>query len=163
MKRRCVFLDRDGVINVKPADGEYIRSWEEFKFIPEVVDWIRLFNVLGFMVIVVTNQRGVGRALIQPEVLHEIHSKMVAELARAGARVDDVLFCPHEEDTCDCRKPKPGLIVQAQKKWDIDTEGSVLIGDSERDRLLADRCGMRFILVRNGRIISVDTAEELRL
>jgi len=163
VKRRCVFLDRDGVINVKPADGEYIRSWEEFKFIPEVVDWIRLFNVLGFMVIVVTNQRGVGRALIQPEVLHEIHSKMVAELARAGARVDDVLFCPHEEDTCDCRKPKPGLIVQAQKKWDIDTEGSVLIGDSERDRLLADRCGMRFILVRNGRIISVDTAEELRL
>ena len=155
MKRRCVFLDRDGVINVKAPAGEYIRTWQEFQLIPTVVDWIRLFNVLDFLVVVVTNQRGVARGLVEPADLDEIHRRMVDQLAGEGARVDDVLACPHEEDSCNCRKPRPGLVLEAAEKWNIDVGKSVMIGDSESDRELAENCGMRFVFVRAGQITGV--------
>ena len=155
MKRRCVFLDRDGVINVKAAPGDYIRTWREFELLPTVIDWIRLFNALDFLVVVVTNQRGVARQLILPADLAEIHGRMVEQLARQGARIDDVFCCPHEENSCDCRKPRPGLVLDAAKRWDIDIERSLMIGDSESDRQLAATCGMRFVYVREGRIAGV--------
>jgi histidinol-phosphate phosphatase family protein len=151
--RRCAFLDRDGVINVKPTEGEYVRSWSEFRLIPETVDWIRLFNALDLLVIVVTNQRGVARGLMPQRELDAIHSKMVDELAQRGARVDDVFCCPHEKDACDCRKPKPGLVLAAQEKWRIDLARSIMIGDSQSDEELAARCGMRFVGVAEGRLL----------
>src|SRR5579863_7775705 len=104
--RRCVFLDRDGVINAKPKPGEYIRTWEEFRLIPVVVDWIRLFNVLDLLVIVVTNQRGVTGGVMSTSDLDRIHTEMRATLAERGAHIDDVFCCIHEEGTCDCRKPR---------------------------------------------------------
>jgi D-glycero-D-manno-heptose 1,7-bisphosphate phosphatase len=155
MARRCVFLDRDGVINRKAAPGDYIRTWKDFHFIPVIVDWIRLFNAMGTPVIVITNQRGVARGLIQPQELERIHQSMLSELARRGAIVDDILCCSHEENTCHCRKPQPGLILAAQQKWDIDLATSIVIGDSESDRLLAERCGMGFISVCDGTIVDV--------
>lgn len=158
MNRRCVFLDRDGVINAAPVAGEYILRWEEFRFLPGVADWIRLFNTLGLLVIVVTNQRSVALGLISSGELDEIHHRMRDELAQEGARLDDVLCCPHEEGTCECRKPKPGLIEQACRKWDIDLEGSLLIGDSDADRELARRAGLCFIRVANGRIVDITPA-----
>lgn len=158
MSPRCVFLDRDGVINVKPAPGDYIRTWEAFQFLPGPIDWIRLFNALGLLVIVVTNQRGVSRGLIDPQELDIIHRNMVEHLAKAGACVHDVLCCPHHEEACDCRKPKPGLIFQAQRKWNIDLAGSLLIGDSESDRQLAEAVGIPFVLVNEGRILDITGA-----
>src|SRR6476469_765220 len=80
VSRRCVFLDRDGVINVAPPPGEYVRRWEEFRFLPGVADWIRLFNALDLLVIVVTNQQGVAKGLVRPEDLTTIHRNMVREL-----------------------------------------------------------------------------------
>ena len=156
-QQRCVFLDRDGVINRKPAAGEYIRTWEEFRFLPGIADWIQLFNALGMLVVVVTNQRGVAKGLIRGEDLDEIHRKMTAELARAGAHIDDVYCCPHEEGTCECRKPKPGLVLAAQRKWGIDFQASLLIGDSERDRGLAKACGLGFVRVNEGRVIAFES------
>jgi D-glycero-D-manno-heptose 1,7-bisphosphate phosphatase len=153
--RRCVFLDRDGVINVKPACGEYIRSWEEFRLIPAVVDWIRLLNALDFMVIVVTNQRGVALGLMSQADLDRIHREMCAELERAGARIDDVLCCVHEEGACECRKPRTGMILEAARKWDIDIGRSIVVGDSERDRLLAHACRMKFVAVADGKVTAV--------
>lgn len=153
MSRPCLFLDRDGVINVKPADGAYVRDWSEFRLIPAIVDWIRLFNTAGFLVIVVTNQRGVARGIVRPEDLDEIHDRMIKELAARSARIDDVFVCPHEEGTCDCRKPRPGLIRDAQRRWDIDMERSLLVGDSECDRQLAANCGLRFLRACDGRIV----------
>ena len=153
--RQCVFLDRDGVINVKPTPGEYIRTWEEFRLIPEVVDWIRLFNALGLLVIVVTNQRGVARGIMKQSDLDRIHERMRAELARAGARIDDVFSCVHEEGACDCRKPKPGMVLEAAKRWDIDVGQSLMIGDSALDRKLAEICGMRFVAVDKGKVLEV--------
>lgn len=155
MKRRCVFLDRDGVINVKPAPGEYLRHWEEFQLLPAIVDWIRLFNALDLLVIVVTNQRGVARGIMTEEDVAGIHRHMLDCLAEAGARIDDVFCCPHEYGSCNCRKPLPGLVLQAQAKWNIDLTASILIGDSESDRELAQSCGMPFILAGDGHIVDV--------
>jgi D-glycero-D-manno-heptose 1,7-bisphosphate phosphatase len=155
VSRRCVFLDRDGVINVKAPPGQYINTWDEFRLIPEIVDWIRLFNALDLLVVVVTNQRGVARGVTSETALEEIHGQMLSELARRGARIDAIFVCPHEADTCDCRKPEPGLVYRAQGRWDIDLPESLLIGDSDTDAQLAARCGLRFIRVAEGRILEV--------
>jgi D-glycero-D-manno-heptose 1,7-bisphosphate phosphatase len=153
--RRCVFLDRDGVINVKAKPGEYILGWREFHLIPAIVDWIRLFNALGLLVIVITNQRGVARGLMSMADLDHIHKRMRAELADRNAYIDDVFCCVHDEGSCECRKPRPGMIREAVRKWEIDIQGSIVIGDSDVDRELARRCGMPFVLVNDGRLSEV--------
>jgi D-glycero-D-manno-heptose 1,7-bisphosphate phosphatase len=155
MSRACVFLDRDGVINRKPPPGGYLRDRSEFLLAPNIADWIRLFRGLGFLVIVITNQRGVARGITKPEDLEQIHLQMRAELAAAGAHLDDIFVCPHDVDMCDCRKPRPGLVEQARAKWDIDLSRSTMIGDSDVDRMLAANCGLRFIRVDEGRILEV--------
>ncbi len=150
---RCLFLDRDGVINAAPAKGEYIQSWDEFHLLPEVVAWIRLFKAAGYLAIVVTNQRGIALGRMTEADLENLHSRMRLELSARGAELDDVLYCPHDEGACDCRKPLPGMVLAAQRKWDIDLAGSLLIGDGERDRELAAACGIPFVLVRDGRVV----------
>lgn len=145
MSRRCVFLDRDGVINRAAKPGDYIRSWDQFEFLPNITDWIRLFNELGYLVIVVTNQRGVASGLMDLDTVEDMHRRMIEQLAEAGARIDDVFCCPHAADSCDCRKPLPGLVQQACRKWEIDLDHSLLIGDSWRDEELARNCGVRFL------------------
>jgi D-glycero-D-manno-heptose 1,7-bisphosphate phosphatase len=151
--RRCLFLDRDGVINAAPPKGEYIRRWEEFRLLPEAVSWIRLFKAAGYLAIVVTNQRGIALGLYSSADLETMHERMRAELAAQGAVLDDIFYCPHEEGACDCRKPLPGLVLAAQQKWDIDLAASLLIGDSERDRLLAEHCRIPFARVLDGRVV----------
>jgi D-glycero-D-manno-heptose 1,7-bisphosphate phosphatase len=146
MSRPCLFLDRDGVINEPARRGEYINTWDEFRFLPNVADWIRLFNALDYLVIVVTNQRGVALGHTKPEDLEEIHRKMVASLAEVGARIDDIFCCPHDYEACDCRKPRPGLVKQACRKWKIDLKRSLLVGDTELDEEFARNCGLRFVL-----------------
>ncbi len=153
MARRCVFLDRDGVVNQKPAQHEYVRNWSEFRFLPNIVDWIRLFKALDYLVIVISNQRGVARGIMTAEDVEAIHRNMTAELARQGAALDAIYYCPHENDACNCRKPLPGLVIEAQEKWDIDLADSLLIGDSDSDEQLAENCGLRFVRVENGRIV----------
>jgi D-glycero-D-manno-heptose 1,7-bisphosphate phosphatase len=143
-----VFLDRDGVINEKAAgDDDYIRSPDAFRLLPHIADWIRLFNKLEFLVIVVTNQRGIALGRMSEQDLSAVHRKMIAELSARGARVDDVFYCPHALDSCDCRKPKPGLVYAARDKWNIDLERSLLLGDSECDKILAAACGVPFLRV----------------
>jgi D-glycero-D-manno-heptose 1,7-bisphosphate phosphatase len=154
--RRCFFLDRDGVINAAPPAGEYIRTWDEFRLLPEVVAWIRLFKAAGYLAIVITNQRGIALGLYTEADLHALHERMRAELAAQGAILDDIYYCPHAESACDCRKPLPGLVLQAQQKWDIDLAASLFVGDGERDRLLAERCGIPFLLVRDGRVADTE-------
>jgi histidinol-phosphate phosphatase family protein len=155
VSRRCVFLDRDGVINVKPEPGKYVSTWEQFHFLPNISDWIRLFNALGFLVIVLTNQRGIAKLAVRKQDLSIIHANMIHQLALQGARIDDIFYCPHEEHTCDCRKPAPGLLLQAQRKWDIDLATSIFIGDSDSDRKLAEDYGLGFVSVSNGRILEI--------
>ena len=159
--RRCLFLDRDGVINAAPPAGEYIQRWEDFHLLPEAVSWIRLFKAAGFLTIVITNQRGIALGRYSDADLLALHERMRAELAAQGAILDDIFYCPHQEGACDCRKPLPGLVIEAQQKWDIDLSASLLIGDTERDRLLAERCGIPFALVRDGRVVETISVKQI--
>lgn len=155
VKRRCVFLDRDGVINVKRPADHYVCDWTDFHWIPSCIDWIKLFNALQLLVIVVTNQRCVARGLLTAENLNALHDRMRDELAAAGAIIDDIFVCPHQIGTCDCRKPLPGMVLAARDKWNIDLARSIMIGDSELDRQLAEGCGMTFVAVEEGRVEKV--------
>lgn len=141
---KAVFLDRDGVINRKPPEGAYVVRPEEMHLLSGVAHAIALFNQAGFRVLVVTNQRCVAKGLITVAGLESIHREMYDALARAGARVDGVYFCPHEEHPpCRCRKPAPGMLLEAALTHEIDLAASWMIGDSEIDVEAGRRAGCR--------------------
>ena len=145
---RTVFLDRDGVINRK-LENDYVKSWDEFQFLPGVIGAIKAINEKGYLVIVVTNQRGIAKGLMTEKDLEEIHRRMLKELKKHGAHIDDIFYCPHDiSDNCNCRKPKPGMLIQAQKKWDIDFAQSYIIGDSNSDIEAGQQVGCRGILTK---------------
>jgi D-glycero-D-manno-heptose 1,7-bisphosphate phosphatase len=131
---RAVFLDRDGVINQKaPAEG-YITRWEDFRILSGVTDGIALLNRAGFSTIVITNQRCIAKGLLTVGELDELHRRMSEALAESGARIDAICYCPHElEDGCNCRKPAPGMLLDASRAYGIDLARSWMIGDSDID------------------------------
>lgn len=140
-----VFLDRDGVIN-RQIVGDYVRKWEDFEFLPGVFDFFR--RVAGRRVLVVTNQRGVGRGLMSEDDLRDIHGRMVAGIEAHGGKVDGIYYCISADPDDPCRKPGIGMFLQAKKDWpDIDPRTSVMVGDSDVDRDFAAACGMDFIRV----------------
>jgi D-glycero-D-manno-heptose 1,7-bisphosphate phosphatase len=142
----AVFLDRDGVIN--EDSPEFIKSWEEFKFLPNALSALALLAQSGFKVVIVSNQSGVGRGFFTQDTLDEIHRRMTQAITQAGGRIDGVYFCPHAPDAnCDCRKPSPGLFFRAARELGIDLNTAWSIGDSRRDVLAANAAGMRSILV----------------
>ena len=145
-----VFLDRDGVINRKPADGAYVARWSEFAFLPGVPDAISRLTEAGLRVVVVTNQRGIARGLVKKREVERIHRRMIAALAESGARIAAVYYCPHEEGECDCRKPATGLFQQARRDDPrIDFAASVVVGDSWRDVQAGNAIGSRTILIES--------------
>ena len=140
MLQKVVFLDRDGVINWDSPD--YIKSWEEFEFFPKSIEAIRLLNVNGFATIIITNQSVINRNMVSKEGLEYIHALMKKAVKSRGGEIKDIFFCPHTpEEGCDCRKPEPGLIYQAQKKYQIDLPSSIMVGDSAKDIECARRAG----------------------
>ena len=158
---KAVFLDRDGVINVQAAEHDYIKLWAEFTFLPGVPDAIRVLNQAGYLILVVTNQRGVARGMMSLADVDEIHRKMCQALEDAGARIDRVYVCPHDIGQCSCRKPDIGLFLQAEQDYDIDKTASWMVGDSKSDVEAGTRYGVRSILSNNlieaaNQIIDVD-------
>jgi D-glycero-D-manno-heptose 1,7-bisphosphate phosphatase len=142
--KRGAFLDRDGVINRKADGDNYITRWEDFHFLPEVADGIKLLNRAGWSVIVISNQRCVAKGLLSIEMLEAMHRRMSEELGAAGAKVDGIYYCPHEKDaSCNCRKPEPGMLLAAAKEHQIDLRSSWMIGDSETDVEAGRRAGCR--------------------
>ena len=145
---RTAFLDRDGVINRKAEAGGYIRTWEEFEFIPGVEEALAMLHAAGIRLIVVTNQRGVERTTVTPESLDDIHRRMSLHLEGRGADLAAILVCPHGLVGCDCRKPRTGLFDQARRLFpDIVPETSIVIGDSRADIEFGNRIGARSFLV----------------
>ena len=145
---KAVFLDRDGVINRKAPEGEYIRSWDEFVFLPGVGAAVRRLNDAEYVVIIVTNQRGIARGKVIPSELDRIHQKLVSELADEGAAIHGIYYCPHDlHENCGCRKPQPGLLSRAVAEFGIDERRSWMIGDSIADVQAGQRAGCRTILV----------------
>ena len=144
-----LFLDRDGVINRK-IDGDYVRCWEQFEFLPGVIEALCILkNVFG-RIVVVTNQRGVGRGIMTEETLRDIHNKMLKIIRREGGKIDAIYYCPHdyEKEECNCRKPKIGMALQAKEDFpDIIFSKSIMVGDSLSDIEFAKRAGMVGVLV----------------
>jgi D-glycero-D-manno-heptose 1,7-bisphosphate phosphatase len=145
---RAAFLDRDGVINRNAPPGDYVKWVQELEILPGAPEAIRILNDLGFVVIVVTNQRGVSLGTMSIENLEAIHSALTEQLAAAGARLDAIYYCPHAEHTCDCRKPATGMFRQALERFpDVALNQSVVVGDSWRDMDAASALGCARVLV----------------
>ena len=152
--KRAVFLDRDGTINI---EKDYLYQAEKFEFILGAPEAIRLLNQAGFMVVVVTNQSGVARGYYTEDDVEKLHLHIAAELERCGARVDAWLYCPHHPSgrgsyalPCVCRKPLPGMLQEAARRYDIDLGSSTIIGDKQADIDAGKAAGSRTILVRTG-------------
>jgi D-glycero-D-manno-heptose 1,7-bisphosphate phosphatase len=160
MLHKVIFLDRDGVINRDSPD--YIKSLQEFEFLPGSLEALRRLTEHGFSCIVVTNQSAPARGLMAPEALNAIHRHMAAAVAAAGGRIVDIFICPHLPDAeCLCRKPKPGLLHAAQRKYRIDLSSAAMVGDSAKDIRCALAAGLKTaILVRTGN--GKHAEEELR-
>ena len=142
-----ILLDRDGVINRRILKG-YVTSWEQFEFLPQVLDALRLLTESGYSVIVVSNQACVSKGLTSSETLADITLRFVEEVKRNGGYIDGVYYCPHQDDDgCECRKPKPGLLLQAQREHRFAFADTFLVGDSQRDLMAACQVGCRAILV----------------
>jgi D-glycero-D-manno-heptose 1,7-bisphosphate phosphatase len=150
LKRKVVFIDRDGVIN--HDSPEYIKSEDEFVFIEGSPDAFGLLEKNGLEAVIITNQSVIGRKLVSPEGLERIFEKMRKGINEAGGRILDIFFCPHvPEDRCGCRKPEPGLLEAAAQKYGIDMNASFMIGDSSKDLAAAEKAGIGIkILVRTG-------------
>lgn len=149
-KKKVVFIDRDGVINFDSP--EYIKSEEEFDFIPGSAEAFGILAENGFDAIIITNQSVIGRNLVSPEGLEKIFEKMRRGVSNFGGRILDIFFCPHvPDDRCCCRKPEPGLILEAMERHCVDKSSSFMVGDSLKDLLAAERAGVgKKVLVLTG-------------
>jgi D-glycero-D-manno-heptose 1,7-bisphosphate phosphatase len=145
---RTVFLDRDGVLNRKMPEGQYVTAWQHFQMLPGVHDAIAKLNRAGLRVLVVTNQRGIALGLYTAADVDHIHAQLQADLAKSGAHIDGFYFCPHDKKQCHCRKPLPGLFEEAQADFpDITAETSIMIGDSLSDIEFGRNLGMGTIFI----------------
>ena len=143
-----VFLDRDGVLNRNPPEGQFVTCWEEFELLPGVEDAIAELNRSGRKMIVVTNQRGIALGLYSRQDLDRMHDQLRQRLAARGARLDAIYVCPHDDGQCNCRKPLTGLFEQAFQDFPAARpENSVMVGDSLRDIEAGSRLGMRTVLI----------------
>ncbi len=153
-KQKAVFLDRDGTINVYKG---FIRNHRDMELIPGIADEIRKINESGYLAIVVTNQPVIARGECSLEELAHIHEKMETLLGQEGAYIDDLFYCPHHPDKgfegerieykidCECRKPKPGMLLQAAEKYNIDLAESYMVGDDDRDMEAGRRAGCKVV------------------
>ena len=148
LPRPAVFLDRDGTIGEELG---YVNHIDRFQIFPFAAEAIRQLNQADIPVIVVTNQSGIARNIFPESLVHEVHKKMVAELAVGGAWIDAIYYCPHKsEDACECRKPNPGLLERAAREHSLDLASSWVVGDRYADLEMGHAAGSRGILVMTG-------------
>ena len=159
---RAVFLDRDGVINAMVYQAEFglidsPANPDEFELLPGVGEAVKTINQLGFLAIVISNQPGMAKGKFTEELLEATKLKMHQELAAYGAHLDAVYYCVHHPDAavpeykvkCECRKPRPGLLLRAAEEWDIDLQRSYFVGDGISDVVAGQRAGCKTFLVNS--------------
>ena len=146
-----IFLDRDGVLIENRSD--YVRDWSQVKIIPEAIRALSFTPIKKYKVVIVTNQSVVGQGLILPKTAHEINQQLINLIHGYGGQIDGVYMCPHKpEDGCSCRKPLPGLLLQAAKDLSLDLQRSWMIGDAWSDVQAGHAAGIRgTILLKTGR------------
>jgi len=148
--KKLVVLDRDGVINVD--SDAFIKSPDEWVAIPGSLEAIARLNQAGYRVAIASNQSGIGRGLFDMAALNAMHEKMNRTAAAVGGRIDAVFFCPHtQEDECECRKPKPGMLQQIVERFEIDPADTPMVGDSLRDLQAGAALGFALHLVLTGK------------
>lgn len=146
--KKYIFLDRDGVTNKRPPKAEYVRRPEDFIWLEGAKEAIKSLNDAGYFIIMVSNQAGIARGVMTEQDFEDVQKKMSDDLKEIGAHIDAVYHCPHGWDSdCECRKPKPGMLYQAQKDFSINLPECVLIGDDERDIMTAHNAGMKGIFI----------------
>ena len=155
MKRRAVFIDRDGTISEEVG---YVNHPTRYRVFPYAAAAVRLLNEAGVLAVLVTNQAGVARGYFAEELIETVHNLLRQELERDGARLDAIYYCPHHPSVgappyrldCDCRKPRPGLLRRAARDLDLDMAASWMIGDRYGDVELARNAGVRAAFVLSG-------------
>jgi histidinol-phosphate phosphatase family protein len=156
-----VIVDRDGTLNHRPPRAQYVRTPEEFHWLPGALEALERFTAAGYRIVVVTNQAGINRGAMTEADLAAVHARMQGEAAAAGACIDAIYHCPHDWDEgCDCRKPKPGMLFAAQRDLHLDLTRTWFIGDDERDGQAAAAAGCPFALVA-GSMSLADVAARL--
>ncbi|MBI3589571.1 MAG: HAD family hydrolase [Candidatus Liptonbacteria bacterium] len=151
----AVFLDRDGTIN---REVDVLRDLKQLKILPRAAEAIKKINRLGFLVIVITNQPVIARGWLTEKEVDKIHAVLISRLARKGAKIDAIYYCPHHPNAnlkkyrvkCHCRKPNIGMILKAAKKYKINLKKSFMIGDHTRDILTGKNAKLKTILVKTG-------------
>ena len=148
--KRILLIDRDGTMNKKAPQGEYITNWSKFQWIPETLQAMKDLAKEGFQFIVITNQAGIARKMINPEELEKIHQKMVEALATEGVKVLKIYMSPHHwDDNSFMRKPSPGMFFQAAKEYNLRMDRCLYVGDDERDCQAAVNAGCGMVYVSN--------------
>jgi D-glycero-D-manno-heptose 1,7-bisphosphate phosphatase len=143
---KAIFLDRDGVINVN--EPEYVHKIKDFKFVRGAIPALKKLSNTDYKIIIITNQSGIGRGYYTIKDFEKLNSWMLKTLKRKGIRIDKVYFCPHKpEDNCNCRKPKPGLILKAIEDFGINLSKSWLVGDDVRDVILGRSMNIKTIKI----------------
>lgn len=159
MSLKAVFLDRDGTLNV---DVNYLYRIEDFAWMPEAREALSYLQEQGYTLFVITNQSGVARGYYTIAQMEQLHAYMNQELAQVGAHIEKFYYCPHHNKEgvlpeyvkdCDCRKPKPGMLLQACAEYEVDKEKSLMIGDSKRDVEAAEAAGIRGYLYEGGSLL----------
>ena len=153
--QKAIFLDRDGTINEEMG---YINHPDRFKIFPFVAESIKIFNQSGFLVIIITNQSGIARGYYSEALVEDLHNRLTMEMQNKGARIDAIYYCPHHptegraeyRKNCDCRKPKPGLILRAVQEHNISLPASYTIGDRYQDVVMARQLNIKAGLVLTG-------------
>jgi histidinol-phosphate phosphatase family protein len=157
MRMKIIFVDRDGVINQYPGDREYVKSWEEFSFLPRSKAALKTLNDGGFRIYVISNQAGVSKGIYAQSELDRITAKMLSELGKSGAKIDGVYYCTHRpEENCSCRKPRTGLVEAVLSSLKatgvaVDLSNSYFVGDTIRDICTGKSAGLKTILVFSGK------------
>jgi D-glycero-D-manno-heptose 1,7-bisphosphate phosphatase len=152
---RCVFFDRDGIVNASPGAGRYVTRWEDFHLLPEFVEALRVARARGYHAVIVTNQRGVARGDVSAEIVESIHGKLRDLLWKSyHLELLDVVYCPHDIGQCDCRKPAPGMLLAMAARHNLDLAASWMVGDSETDIEAGRRAGCRTIRVNGADAVS---------
>jgi D-glycero-D-manno-heptose 1,7-bisphosphate phosphatase len=154
-RRRAIFMDRDGTVCEEVG---YVNHVDRTRLLPRSAQAVRLANEAGFQTVIVTNQAGVARGYFGEELVHEVHDVLRRELAEAGARLDGIYYCPHHPEVgeaayrreCDCRKPKPGMLLRAREEMGIDLAASYMVGDTVKDLGAGRAAGATTILVLTG-------------
>lgn len=159
-EKKVVFLDRDGTLNVKPPKACYVENVDDFRWLPGAKKAIKKLKDHNVVIVLISNQPGIARGNLTVETLNQIHDKMQTDLKKEGSRIDYIYYCPHNWDEgCDCRKPKPGMLYQAQKDLSLDLTRCVLFGDDERDIEAGTAAGCKSILVTDNYSI-LDAVED---